>query len=213
MPITTKNSKTPTAIGGEVPTNDAALDIVALAPYQATVTVEGVSPMIFHRWSCEAIAEKAAAPKNSTIKKSDNVESYVYRCPDGTIGIPGYYLKGVICNAAKYRQDPRSPRKSATDLYKAGVVVLTPIASLGTTEWDYLDSRRVMVQRQGVTRVRPTFLEGWRAVFDIQVLTPEYIPPNILLAVIADGGRLVGFADNRPTYGRFQVVSFDLGIN
>lgn len=174
-----------------------------------------VAPILFHRWSCEAVAEKASAAKGSAAKKTDNVESYVYRCDDGTIGIPGEYLKGAIAGpqgAAKYRQDPRSPRKSALDLYKAGVVPLTLVASLGKKDWDYLDQRRVTVQRAGVTRMRPAFLAGWQATFDLQVLIPEYIAPADLLEVISNAGRLVGLADYRPTYGRFQVTRFDVGL-
>ncbi|MDA8315375.1 MAG: hypothetical protein M0010_09405, partial [Actinomycetota bacterium] len=177
MATTTKTNGRATALGPLV-TNDAEEDIATTVPYVAQVTIEGVAALLFHRWSNEAIAEKAAAAKGSKAKKSDNIESYVYRCDDGTIGIPGEYLKGAVCDprngAAKYRQDPRSPRKSALDLFKAGVVVLTPIASLGKATWDYLDSRRVMVQRNGITRVRPAFLAGWRATFEVEVITAEY---------------------------------------
>lgn len=198
-------------------TNDGKATIEAGRPYIATVTVEGVCPILFHRWSCDAVEAKSAAAKNSKTKKTDDVESYVYRCADGTIGIPGVYLKGSICDpkngAAKYRQDPRSPRKSALDLYRAGVVPLTDIASIGAKEWDYLDRQRVAVQRAGITRVRPAFHAGWRATFDLSVLTPEYISPNDLLSVLNDAGRLVGMADHRPTFGRFQVVSYDIGLN
>ena len=57
--------------------------------------------------------EKAKAAKNSKAKKTDNLETYVYRCDNGNLGIPGEYLRGSVINAAKYRQDPRSPRASA----------------------------------------------------------------------------------------------------
>ena len=193
--------------------DDANLLIEMSAPYVVSVSVEGICPLLFHRWSNEDVAEKAAAKKGSAAKKTDNVEAYVYRCPDGTIGIPGVYLKGAIAGpqgAAKYRQDPRSSRKSALDLYKAGVHVLTDVATLGKAEWDFLDQRRVTVQRAGITRTRPAMLAGWKATFELQVLTPEYIPPADLLAVVGEAGRLIGVADFRPTYGRFQVTAFDL---
>jgi hypothetical protein len=189
-------------------TNDAELTIITGNPYVATVEIEGTAPILFHRWSCEDIEAKSKAAKNSAAKKTDNVETYVYRCPDGTIGVPGEYLRQAIIHAAKFRQDPRSPRKSAMDLYKAAVVSLTETASLGKTEWDYLDQRRVTVQRNGVTRIRPAFHAGWRAAFELQVLLPEYVAPADLLDVLTNAGRLVGIADFRPTYGRFQVISF-----
>lgn len=218
----TKNGTKPTAVIEA--TNDAEETILTQAPYTVTVSIEGAATLLFHRWSNEAVAEKAAAAKGSKAKKEDNVESYVYRTPTGVIAIPGRYLVGSMTDprngAAKYRQDPRSTRKSALDLFRAGVVALTelaPVTSAGgkrpATDWDYLDAQRVMVQRNGVTRVRPAFLPGWRAEFDLQVLTPEYIPPSDLLAVLSMAGRLVGIGDYRPTYGRFQVVKFDIAIN
>ncbi|MBY0512744.1 MAG: hypothetical protein K2P78_02390, partial [Gemmataceae bacterium] len=68
----------------------------------------------------------------------------------------------------------------------------------------------VMVQRQGITRSRPAFNAGWRATFLVSVLTPEYVKPSDLLAVLTQAGRLVGVGDFRPTYGRFQVVRFEI---
>ncbi len=188
--------------------NGAKETIEHEAPYVVSVTIEGSAPLLFHRWDNEAIEEKAKAKKNSKAKKEDNVESYIYRNEAGEICIPGEYLRQAIIHAAKFKQDPRSPRKSAADLFKAGVVSLTEMASLGVKDWDYLDRRRVMVQRQGITRARPAMQKGWQADFDIQVLTPEYIDPALLHEVITQAGRLVGIGDFRPTYGRFMITAF-----
>src|SRR5512138_2589869 len=202
-----------TAIGPIGPLDDTDFVVSMSQPYVVTVRIEGTSALLFHRWCCESVEAKAKAAKGSAAKKSDDVDSYIWRCPDGTIGLPGEYLRGAICGpagAAKYRQDPRSPRKSALDLYKAAVVSLTDLATLGKTNWDYLDQRRVTVQRAGVTRVRPAFLPGWKATFDLQVLLPEYVPPMDLLEVITRAGQLVGVGDFRPTFGRFQVTAFEV---
>lgn len=194
-------------------TNDAEETINLSVPYTVEVTVEGTAALLLHRWSCDDIEAKAKAAKNSAAKKQDNVESYVYRCSDGTIGIPGAYLKGAISGpdgAAKFRPDPRSPRASALKLYKAGVQVITEVASLGSDKWDYLDRQRVMVQRNGVTRVRPAFLAGWKATFTLAVLLPEYVSPSDLRDVLVNAGRLVGIGDFRPTYGRFGIDHFEV---
>lgn len=194
------------------PTNGGQEAIEMGLPYVARVTLEGVADLLFHRWNCEAVAEKAAAAKGSKAKKSDNLESYVYRTDRGELAIPGEYLRGAIINAAKFRQDPRSPRKSAMDLYKAGVVSLTALAPLGADDWDYEHRCRVMVQRNGVTRVRPAMKAGWRATFDLQVNLPEYVSKDALHDVIVNAGRLIGLADFRPTYGRFRVTQFEVVI-
>lgn len=230
------NSNGKATVIGEAPSNDAAVDIDATAPYIARVLIEGTSAILFHRWSVEAVAEKAASAKGSAAKKTDNIESYVWRCDDGTIGIPGEYLRMAMVNAGRYRQDPRSPRKSAMDLFKAAIIPLTEVApiisvrdlvgqaavrlaevrsgevwsSTAASTWDYLDQRHVTVQRAGITRVRPAFLSGWRAEFDLLINSPEYLDPTTLVDVLNTAGKFVGLADFRPTYGRFHVVHFEV---
>jgi len=177
-------------------------------PYAVHVTVEGSADMLFHRWNCESVDAKASAAKNSKAKKTDDIESYVWRNTKDEICVPGEYFRQSIITAAKFKQDPRSPRKSAMDLFKAGIVTLTPLASLGTTHWDYLDTRRVMIQRAGINRTRPAFCAGWIAKVDFQVLTPEYIDPILFQDVLNTAGKLIGVGDFRPTYGRFMITEF-----
>lgn len=190
--------------------NDAESQIVSGAPYVVELTIVGAAPILFHRWSCDDVAEKAAAAKGSKSKKTDNIESYAYRDEDGFVCLPGEYLRMSALYAAKFRQDPRSPRKSAFDLYKAGIVALTELCSLGVKEWDYVDRRRVVIQRNAVTRERPAMRAGWTATCQIQVLIPEYITPNDLHDVLTNAGRLVGVGDFRPTFGRFRIDKFSV---
>jgi hypothetical protein len=197
-----------TAVGPEV-TNGAAATIENGEPYIVRVRINGVSDLLFHRWNCEAVEAKGKAAKGSKAKKTDDVESYVYRNDDGELSIPGEYLRGAIVTAAKFRQDPRSPRKSAMDLFKAGVVSLTALAPIGAKEWDYEHRARVMVQRNGVTRCRPAMKAGWQAEFDLMVNLPEYISADMLHEIVVNAGRLIGIGDFRPTYGRFRVTNFE----
>lgn len=198
-------------IGPEA-TNGAAETIEFSQPYVVDITIEGVADMLFHRWNCEAVEAKANAAKGSKAKKSDNIESYVYRDDFGQLCLPGEYLRQAIIHAAKFRQDPRSPRKSAMDLFKAGVITLTPLAPLGKKTWDYEHKCRVTIQRNGITRVRPAVKAGWFAKIQIMVNLPEYIPPHALHETLNAAGRLIGVGDFRPTYGRFLVKSFDVGL-
>lgn len=187
--------------------NDGATDIAFEEPYIVRFKIDGAAPILFHRWSCEAVEEKAKAKKGSAAKKTDNVESYVYRNELNQICLPGEYVRQSMIHAAKFKQDPRSPRKSAMDLFKAGIVALTELAPLngGTEEWDYIDQRRVVIQRSGITRMRPAFAKGWCAEFDFSVVLPEYIDAQLFNEVLALTGKVIGTADGRPTYGRFQV--------
>lgn len=195
-------------IGGETPTNAARFAIDMTVPYTVNITIKGTADMLFHRWNCESVAEKSAAAKGSKAKKTDDVESYVYRDDDGILCLPGEYVRQAVIHAAKYRQDPRSPRKSAMDLFKAGIISLTPLASLGAKDWNYLHQCRVVIQRNAVTRSRPAMKAGWEASIQLMVNLPEYIASDVLHEVLANAGRLVGVGDFRPTYGRFIVTNF-----
>jgi hypothetical protein len=198
------------AIGGESPTNGAINGVEVQMPYRVEVTIEGTAPILFHRWNVEAVDSKAKAKKGSVEKKTDDVESYVYRNDKGELSIPGEYLRGAIVGAAKFQQDPRSPRKSAADLHKAAIISLTPLASLGAKNWDFLDRRRVLIQRNAITRSRPAMHEGWKATFILLVTLPEYVNPQMLNTTIQMAGKLIGLADFRPSFGRFNVTKFSV---
>lgn len=177
-------------------------------PYVADVAIEGTAMILFHRYDPESVDKKSKAAKNSHEKKSDDIASYYYRCPDKTIGIPAAALKGSICDAARSIPDPRSPRKSARDLFRACIVVDPPVASLGVKEADGIDKRGVVIQRNRVTRSRPYMEPGWKVEFEISVLDPQYISPDLLSEVVARAGRFVGLCDHRPDFGRFRMSGF-----
>jgi hypothetical protein len=190
--------------------NDAKRIIATAEPYYVHIGIRGTSKLLFHAWSPEAVEEKAAAAKGSKAKTTDDVESYLVRNGDGVICMPTEYLRQSIIHAAKYQQDPRSPRKSAMDLFKAGFVAGEELMPLGKTKWDFEDKRRVVVQRSGINRIRPGFHEGWQVEALFEVLLPEYITPERLQEALATAGRVVGVGDFRPTFGRFATARFDL---
>jgi hypothetical protein len=177
-------------------------------PYVAYVTVAGSAPFLYHRWSVDGVEAKSKAAKGSKAKKEDDLESYVYRTDSGELAIPSEYFRMSVINAAKFKQDPRSPRKSAMDLFKAGIAGIEPLCTTGLKNWDFVDRRRVMIQRNGITRCRPALNPGWKVEVVLQVLLPEYISPALLNEVVQSSGRLIGVGDFRPTFGRFLVVNF-----
>ena len=190
-------------------TNGAEETLSYEMPYIVTVGIEGVCPLIFHRWNCEAVEAKSKAAKGSKAKKSDDIESYLYRNGSNQVCLPGEYIRQSIIHAAKFKQDPRSPRKSAMDLFKAALVCLTELTPVGDNP-DFIDQRRVTVQRNGITRLRPAMKTGWKAEIDIMVNIPEYVSPTLLHQVLGDAGRLVGVGNFRPTYGRFAINKWNI---
>jgi hypothetical protein len=185
--------------------------VVALdASYAVEVVLVGTAPILFHRWDDASVERKSKAAKGSQAKKSDDVESYVYRTSDGEIGIPGKNFKACLREAGRSLPDPRSPRKSARDLVQSAVQIEPFISSLGRTSWDVLDVQRVVVMRTAVSRTRPMFHEGWKVSFDVVVLAPEYVSQDWLHDLITRAGRFVGLGDFRPDYGRFRMDSFQV---
>lgn len=178
-------------------------------PYAVGVAIQGTEMILLHRYDVEAVNAKANAKKGSKDKKSDNVESYVYRNEKNEIGLPGLNFKAALCEAAKFAQDPRSPRKSARDLFRAGLRV-RGMATFGKDTWDTLDVRKVNVQQSAVARTRPAMLSGWKLSFTIEVLLPEYITAEWLNDIVTNAGRIIGLGDFRPDFGTFMVTGFDV---
>lgn len=193
--------------------NPHANDILA-APAQVIVHVrlEGVAKMLFHRYDCADVEAKGKAGKGSKTKKTDNINSYVYRDDDGHLVVPAENLHSCLALSAKSFQDPRSPRKSAQDLFKAGILVLPDYLLLtkrdGSTmdTWDFVDTRRCLVQQSAVSRSRPGIEAGWTLEADVHILLPNLISIEMFRAVLANAAGTVGLCDFRPRFGRFQAT-------
>src|SRR5579863_8863627 len=185
-----------TAIGN--PTNAGSTAISFEHPYIAEIRVKGASPFLFHRWNVDALATvQEGAKKGSKSKKSDDIESYVYRNEAGELCIPATYFRGSVINTARFKQDPRSPRKSAMDLFKAAIFPAEELCSLGIKEWDYVDRQRAVVQRNAITRCRPAISAGWETTAFLQCVLPEYVSPDLLNEVLQLAGRVTGVGDQR----------------
>lgn len=176
-------------------------------PFTVEVAIKGVQPYLYHRYDVEGVEAKARAKKGSKEKKTDNLESMVYRDEDGDLVIPGFQLKAAICAAARYRQDPRSPRKSARDLMKAAIRI-PGFAKVGRKTWDTVDKRPVVVQMNRVARSRPCLDAGWQVTFHIEVLLPQYVDDQFLNDLLVSAGQTCGLGDYRPDFGTFMITKF-----
>lgn len=193
--------------------NDAKSALEMEMPFTVDVSIKGSSPFLFHRWSNEAVAAQQAAKKNSLVKKSDNVESYVFRNENNALCIPAEYVRMAVINSAKYDQHPSKPRASAFDLFKAGIICAPEFCVLNDGErykWDFMDMRRVVIQRASITRSRPAMNTGWTIDLEITSLLPDLIDFNFLYKTLIRAGQLIGVGDFRPSYGRFAVTKFEL---
>ena len=194
--------------------NGAARLISQVEPWAVKIRLRGVTGMLMHRWNSDSIEEKAAGPRGSIQRKTDDVESYVWRNEDGVICLPGEYVRQSILGASKRISDPTNVKKRAWELFKASIICTSELAPIlvdgkACKEWEVLDRRRVKVNQAGITRSRPAFLKGWTAEFTFVNLCPELISYDLLLDRLVSAGRLDGVADFRPTYGRYNVTLFE----
>src|SRR5258708_35201881 len=189
---------TPTDTGPN--SNDGADVALASAPYQITFTIRGVADLLFHRWSNEDVEAKSKAKRGSAVKKTDNLEAYVWRDDDDMVCLPGVYVHKAIIEAGKFMQDPRSSRpKQACDLFKAAFVPVTLLYPLGP-KWEIEDKRRMVVNRSGITRTSPGFKSGWEAAFGFHVILPQHVSQHMFHQALSLAGRVIGLAQYRPTY-------------
>lgn len=197
-------------IGGEVPTNGAKKLIKLGLPYNVKFSIQGTADYLYHRWNCEVVEEQQKSKKGSNTRKFDNLETMVYRNNEGFLCVPSSHIRASMISAARYKQDPRSPRKSAMDLYKAGIFPIECLSSLGIKDWDYVDKQRAVIQRASITRSRPAIKSGYIVEFIFTVALSEYISSDDFYEILHMAGKFCGIGDQRPTYGRFKIVNFEV---
>lgn len=182
--------------------------------YRVVVEIQGSVRMLLHGYNCEAVALVNDGIKGGQKKKTDNVESYVYRNTDGHICLPGTNFKACFAEAAKGYQDPGNKRKSMYDTAKAGIRIgpsMVPILTSDgkkRTTWDGLDQRGAVVQMNRITRVRPYLEEGWTAKFEINVILGEVIEAGRMRDIVDRAGKICGLGDFRPDFGLFTVTGW-----
>jgi len=177
-------------------------------PYYINIRIQGTVPFLFHRWNTEEVELKSNAQKNSKIKKTDNLESYVFRHPNGNLAIPGLYLRSSVVTAAKAFPDPRSPRKSCRDLINACLICNTEYGDTGNKQWDYEDKRRVVIQRSAITRTRPALNTGYEVELVFSMTQPELIQDTLIYNMFDYAGKFCGIGDFRPIFGLFKIIKF-----
>lgn len=190
--------------------------------YTVSVTVEGVAPLMQHRFpmpELEALS-KGGHKSTGSVDYTQEWREYFYSDGDGQIYQPASHFEGALVKAAVSFKIAGKRGKTYKDLFKAAVFISPDqiphdgftIPEELDTDADkplYLDARPVVVQRARVVRIRPTFAPGWKLEFEIEVLDDE-IQPGLLQDVLTMAGKTVGIGDYRPRFGRFNVVHFEV---
>lgn len=190
--------------------------------YTVSCSIEGVAPLMQHRYPLPDLANLSKGANKSTGAKDYTIEwkEYFYADGSGQIYQPASHIEGALIKAAVGFKVTGKRGKTYKDLFSANVFIdPVNIPHVGFTVPDeldtdadkplYLDARPVVVQRARVVRIRPTFAPGWKLSFEVQVADDE-IQPGLLQDVLTLAGKTVGIGDYRPRFGRFNVTHFEV---
>jgi len=176
------------------------------------VKVEGISPLLMHRYAMEPSPTGHSAGTSPSIVDRDpkkEAERGAYRLPSGELYQPAEHIERSMFWGAKFH---KIGRKSAASLVPAGIFVQERQLLHGTREYE-IDSRRVVIRATGnaIVRHRPR-LDKWRLSFHLEV-DESIFKKDLVLAILQDAGRKVGIGDFRPqkggSFGRFIVSAFE----
>lgn len=181
---------------------------------RAVVVIEGVSPLIPHKWSekslrmmREAQSGNKARAKHGAKVPEEEAEAALYRLPDGSPAMPATAFKAAMVGAARLFQGvTMTSLKAAVFVRGEGPDQLVPI------EGDMTLREDTPRNATGVADLRYRYsFWPWKATLEVEFLTALVDEKSVLALVDAAGNGGVG--DWRPsapksltgTFGRFQV--------
>lgn len=192
-------------------------DIIKLTPIKRLdieVPIEGISPLIPHRWSEKALTmmrDKQTGPKARSKQAPKDIqaeaEASLYHLPDGRPGMPATAFKAAIAGAARlYEGVTMTSLKAAVFVHGEGDDQLVPITGDMKLREDTPRNSGGVVD----LRYRYAFWP-WSATLLITFI-PDLIDQESLINLVDASGN-GGVGDWRPsapksltgTFGRYEV--------
>jgi hypothetical protein len=168
-----------------------------------TARIEGISPLLMHKWPLEPIEALEKRPRE------EQAEFCAYRDGAGMLAVPGANIQRALVAAAAFSKG--KGRASLQKTAAAAIIIEESYCSLGVKEYS-IDSRPVVIPATGgrILRHRPC-LNKWKfemtISFDATMLKPEEV-----YRIIHDCGSKVGLLDFRPErkgpFGRFIITEW-----
>lgn len=186
-----------------------------LEDVEMEITIQGLTPVIPHKWSEKAKRQMPGHPDRDTHTKKGarepeaEAEGCVYRLDDGRPGMPATAFKSAIVSACRFFEDlPMVQAKLLFHVVGQGPEQLVPIKGNPVL---HEDTPR---NSSGTADLRYRYyFEDWSAVLKIR-FTAARISPESIMALVDAAGR-VGVGDWRPgapksatgTFGTFRVAN------
>jgi hypothetical protein len=176
-----------------------------------TFKITGISPILMSNPANMRRGAGESAIKKRIPSAEEEAESLAYRNAQGQLYVPADWFRTAGLNATRGR---RIGKVAASGPFKAGVFLTEPFCILRNAETDEpiteyeLDTRRVVVQRQGVMRTRP-MIQNWATYVTFEH-DPEVISLKTVEDLLALAGKIIGVGGYRVEkggpFGRFTVA-------
>jgi len=172
------------------------------------VTIEGTTPFMMHH--PRSMNRKATGKKTIPSPQEEAKEALYWTSDKSSLMYPAEnILRGFVTASRVYK----SGKRSITPFVSGSLDVEPPEVSFHTKKYE-IDTRRAIVQRQGILRSRPV-LFPWELSFALVVSDDFPAEATDLLKAIAEEcGRRVGLGDFRPEksgrFGKFKVVGWEV---
>jgi hypothetical protein len=178
------------------------------------VVIQGTRPILFNN---PAGLGKSASVKSSGDKRyptaDEAARNSCYWLDDGSsIAFPSVNIQACMIRAAS---GWKVLKGSATPWVAGSVEIDPEMVSFNTKEF-LIDTRRVVVQRQGILRSRAKLAVGWELNFKMlvgdDIPMPDESVAKLMKQCLEEGGRRIGIGDFRPErkgkFGKFVVTKF-----
>ena len=184
---------------------------------QIEVTIKGVSPLLMHNGQMVNPLNPIVKQLKEVTKKRNKTDDDMARmselewyggiyvdendCPV----IPGEMLEAVLINGAKKRK--MGPKAKAGIICDGNFKIKYKGPKKASSLFDnknFVDVRKVNVQRSSIMRTRPIF-KDWELTFTVNYL-PSQLDMEDVLQFIDIAGVEVGIGDYRPKFGRYERV-------
>jgi hypothetical protein len=171
-----------------------------------TVTIEGLKPILLHNPA--AMASNKTGKKSIPTPEEEALASCYWDKEKTTLVFPSWNILRAFVTASRAYKDGK---RSVTPFICGSVEIDPAMLPFGTRDYE-IDTRRAVVQRQGILRSRAR-IDEWKLSFTL--LVSDDIPQNanrMLRAIMEEAGRRIGIGDFRlergGPFGKFAVTEW-----
>jgi hypothetical protein len=181
--------------------------------YQVDVTIEGVAPYLYGKWTKEgkkSLGEGIGGGKKSTSDREQEALEKVCRNSNG-LYLPGQDIEACLVQGVKMA-NLKEGRSSAAPYVEATVLVKQREIEFGKQEPDFMHEalgRRPPKRGGACIILRPGLNEGWQLSFTF-IVADDRRSPDQLRRGLEEAGLLAGLGEWRPKYGRFVVKKWEV---